>query len=321
MNKSAKYFILIEVILGILVVIFASLMLKGQGGGPLGRVAVIVCDSDGSQWSAFKYGIRMAAQERGVDAVILGTESVMSLEEQQELIESELENGADAVIVQPVSDEGAGQMLEGVKKKVPVMLVESRVPEETSLPVTEADPYGLGGALAKELLKDFEGSLEGKTLGVLSRTTDSSTADERMKGFQAVMEDEGVEIHWYIAGNFDKGEAEYLASQPKVDIIAALDDSSLTAAGAYASSNGLEGAVLYGIGHSTQAAYYLDKGIVECLVTPDEFSVGYQSMSEIADCLEKLFYSAKDRMVSYTVLRRESLFSQKGQEILFTMSQ
>ena len=37
--------------------------------------------------------------------------------------------------------------------------------------------------------------------------------------------------------------------------------------------------------------------------------------------LERLFHKAGSRTVSYTVLRRETLFSRKGQEILFTMSQ
>ena len=104
MNKSAKYFILTELVLGILVAVLAALMLKGQNKDTLGRVAVIVRDSDDSQWSAFKYGIRMAAQERGVEAVIIGTESVLTLEDQEELIQAELENGADAVIVQPVPE-------------------------------------------------------------------------------------------------------------------------------------------------------------------------------------------------------------------------
>lgn len=324
MNKSAKYFILTELVLGILVAVLAALMLKGQNKDTLGRVAVIVRDSDDSQWAAFKYGIRMAAQERGVEAVIIGTESVLTLEDQEELIQAELENGADAVIVQPVPDGGAAQMLAKVRKKVPVMLVADQAPADgksSALPVTEPDPRALGTALAEELLEDFRGNLEGKTMGIISRTTDSSTTAGRMEGFQETLEGTGIELLWCIAGNFDNGESEYLASQPKVDFIAALDDSSLTAAGEYASSNGLNGAVLYGIGHSTQAAYYLDKGIAECLVVPDEFSVGYQSMSEIADSLERLFHKAGSRTVSYTVLRRETLFSRKGQEILFTMSQ
>ena len=323
MNKSKKYFIITETALGILVLILAVMMLGGRDRDTIGRVSVIIRDSDDAQWAAFKYGIRKAAQERGVEAVVVGTESVLTLEEEKELIEAEIDNGADAVIVQPVPEQGAEEMLEKIKKKVPVMLVGSHASADggdSALPVTEASPYELGAALAEEILKDYSRKLEGKTLGIVSWTTDSVMTAERMEGFTDTLEGTGVTVSWHVAGKFDGGEEAYLGAQAKVDVIAALDDSSLTAAGEYwAEENG--GVPLYGIGHSTQAAYYLDKGIVECLVMPDEFSVGYQSMSEIANSLEELFYKTQDRRISYTVLRRESLFSQKGQEILFTMSQ
>lgn len=325
MSRNAKYYILIEIILGILVVVFAALMLRGQDDDVLGKVSVIVRDSDDAQWSAFKYGIRMAAQERGVEAVIVGTESVLTLKDQAEMIESEIENGADAIIMQPVPGEETGQALAKVRKKVPILFVGTGIPEEEAenfdAPVVEADSYELGTALAEEVLEDYGGNLEGKTMGIISWTTDSQMTARRMEGFQEVLKDQGVTLLWCVAGNFENGETEYLSSQSQVDFIVALDDSSLTAAGEYAESNGLKGAVLYGIGHSTQAAYYLDKGIVECLVVPDEFSVGYRSMSEAADCLERWLYKPQDRTVPYTVLRRETLFSGKGQEILFTMSQ
>ena len=86
MKVSKKSFIITEAVLGILVLILAVMMLRENNGEPLGRVSVIVRDSDNAQWAAFKYGIRMAAQDRGGEAVIVGTESVMTTEEELSLI-------------------------------------------------------------------------------------------------------------------------------------------------------------------------------------------------------------------------------------------
>ena len=108
---------------------------------------------------------------------------------------------------------------------------------------------------------------------------------------------------------------------PEADLVAALDDNSLTAAGECSASNNLHGAVVYGIGNSTEAVYYLDTGSVECLVVPDEFNVGYQSLTEMAGRLKNPFRGLKDRKVSGTVIRREELFTEENQDILFTMSQ
>ena len=91
--------------------------------------------------------------------------------------------------------------------------------------------------------------------------------------------------------------------------------------GVIMAANNLHGAVVYGIGNSTEAVYYVDTGAVECLVVPDAFNVGYQSLTEIAKNLRNYFHEAGDHTVSHTVLRKENLFSKENQELLFTMSQ
>ena len=67
--------------------------------------------------------------------------------------------------------------------------------------------------------------------------------------------------------------------------------------------------------------YYVDTGAVECLVVPDAFNVGYQSLTEIAKNLRNYFHEAGDHTVSHTVLRKENLFSKENQELLFTLCQ
>ena len=106
-----------------------------------------------------------------------------------------------------------------------------------------------------------------------------------------------------------------------MDFIIALDDDSLTAAGEGAAANNLHGAIVYGIGNSTEAVYYLDTGAVECLVVPDMFHVGYESLTELVNKLEKGFYEDENPQISYTVMRKENLFSKENQEVIFTMSQ
>ena len=81
------------------------------------------------------------------------------------------------------------------------------------------------------------------------------------------------------------------------------------------------GAVLYGIGHSMEAFYYLDTGEIQCLVVPDEFNRGYQSVAELSDSLRRFMKKPERNTVSYSTVRRETLFSKENQEVLFTMSQ
>ena len=176
-------------------------------------------------------------------------------------------------------------------------------------------------SMAEELLEDYAGNLDGKTLGILTETDESEAAVNRRQGFCDVLQETGVRILWDVAGSFGLEEQRSLEELPGADLVAALDDVSLTSAGQCAAANDLHGAVVYGIGTSTEAVYYLDTGNVECLVVPDEFNVGYQSLAEVAASLQHHFRKVRNRTADFTVIRREELFSEENQELLFTMSQ
>ena len=67
MKNNHKMFILIEGALGLLVLILAIVMLRGNTSRNLDKVSVIVQDSDDNQWDAFKYGLRMAAEDQEIE--------------------------------------------------------------------------------------------------------------------------------------------------------------------------------------------------------------------------------------------------------------
>lgn len=324
MKNDKKMFILVEAILAVLVAILAFMMIQEKNGRNLDKVSVIIQNSDDSQWSAFKYGLKMAAQDQGMEMFVVSTGQMLTAEEEKSVIESEVDNGADAIIVQPVLGHDTERILRKIGKKVPVMLVEQTAvidEDGAKLPIVEPDNYGMGKALAQELLKDYNGNMKGKTLGILSESEESEAVKERRKGLMDGLNDTGVSIRWSMNKAFEKDKTASLKAQPNVDIVIALDNHSVTTAGRCLVTGNLNGALLYGIGNSTEAVYYLDTKVAECLVVPDEFNVGYQSLTEVTKNLKNHFYKMQDKTVSYTVIRKDTLFSKENQEILFTLSQ
>ena len=314
MKNSKKVFLLIEVVLGIMVIIMAFFMIRERSGENLERISVIVQKSDDNQWTAFQYGLKMAAEDQGVELFVVGTGDELTVEEQKNLMEQEISKGADGIILQPILGKDSGKMLEKIEKKVPVMLIEHSVPEkEDSFPIIQPNHYAMGMALGEELLKDYNGNIKGKTFGFTAENMGSLATTERILGFTNALEGRGGEIIWQ--------DSKDLQQQPKVDFVIALDDSSLVSAGEAAAANNLHGSLVYGIGKSTEAVYYLDTGIAVCLVVPDEFNMGYQSLAEMSKKIKRSLYKMKGDTVSYTVLRQDNLFSKENQELLFTMSQ
>lgn len=321
MMNNKKGFVLTEVILMIMVIGLALMMILGQNKKALDKVSVILENAGDSQWSALKYGLKMAAEEEGIELAVVDVEEGLDAEAQKKVLEREIEDGADALIVQPVLDKNDQEVLKKIEKRVPVMLVGYEAEKgETryDLPVIKEDNYEMGQALAEEMLKDFEGNIEEKKIGLLLVSTDSNMLSSRECGFKDALEDKNANI---LELSLDALLNREENTESKVDIVIALDDSNLTAIGEYLASSQPHGELLYGIGQSTEAIYYLDKGIAECVVVPDEFNVGYQSLSEVARKLDHYFENMKKQTVSYSVIRKETLFSKENQELLLTMSQ
>ena len=319
--NNKKGFVLTEVILMIMVIGLALMMISGQNKKALDKVSVILENAGDSQWSALKYGLKMAAEEQGIELAVVDVEEGLDAEAQKKVLEREIEDGADALIVQPVLDKNDQEVLKKIEKRVPVMLVGYEAEKgETryDLPVIKEDNYEMGQALAEEMLKDFEGNIEEKKIGLLLASTDSNMLSSRECGFKDALEDKNANILELSLDSFLNREEN---TESKVDIVIALDDSNLTAIGEYLASSQPHGELLYGIGQSTEAIYYLDKGIAECVVVPDEFNVGYQSLSKVARKLDHYFENMKKQTVSYSVIRKETLFSKENQELLLTMSQ
>lgn len=321
MMNNKKGFVLTEVIMMIMVIGLALMMILGQNKKALDKVSVILENAGDSQWSALKYGLKMAAEEEGIELAVVDVEEGLDAEAQKKVLEREIEDGADALIVQPVLDKNDQEVLKKIEKRVPVMLVGYEAEKgETryDLPVIKEDNYEMGQALAEEMLKDFEGNIEEKKIGLLLASTDSNMLSSRECGFKDALEDKNANI---LELSLDALLNREENTESKVDIVIALDDSNLTAIGEYLASSQPHGELLYGIGQSTEAIYYLDKGIAECVVVPDEFNVGYQSLSEVARKLDHYFENMKKQTVSYSVIRKETLFSKENQELLLTMSQ
>ncbi len=316
MNNSGKWFHVIEAVLAVMVILMAAAMLLEKNSKQYRKISVVIQDAEDTQWAAFRYGLKMAAQDQKVELVVASTADALTKEEQLNTIKREIELGADAVIVQPVPGDDLEQKLRHLEKKVPIMLVEyttAKEREKSQLPSVEPDHSAMGEALAEELKKDYCGNLSGKKYGILMKSDAPQAMNSRRQGVEKALQDTGIVCSWVVDGSVE--------NKPKVDIVIALDNNSLIKAAEQAAANNLHGALVYGIGNSTQAAYYLDIGSVECLVVPDEFSVGYYSLTEAAERLRHFFRGMKSRVVAYTVIRREELFEERNQEILFTMCQ
>lgn len=314
--KNNKNFLLMEGLLGIMALVLALLLLNSQTSAVQGKISVILPDSDNSRWSALKYGLKMAAKDQQVELAIVDTGESLTAKEQQRLLTQESDRGADGVLFQPVKGLQATELAK-IEKQTPLMSLAAPLNGKTDTKIAQVTPdnYALGQTLGEAMRQDYADKLAGKTLGILMTEKESPMTNQRLAGLEHTLKATGIRLLWQVSLAENASVEEVLETKDKVDLLVALDDESLQLL-----ATRVRTPVVYGVGHSTEALYGLDMGIVAAVVVPDLFQMGYQSVVNMTTGWQ-LFGTAKNQEVAFQVIRQEELFSKEHQELLFTMSQ
>ena len=101
-------------------------------------------------------------------------------------------------------------------------------------------------------------------------------------------------------------------------LMAVLDPYILDEVGEKAENGFYSGAEIYGIGTSIKAFSLLDAGKIQCLIVPDLYEVGYESMNEIASKLKNSWYQMESHETEIQVVYKKDLFSEDIERFLYS---
>ena len=73
MINSKKWFYTLEVVLAVIVGILTVTMMREKNARDFKKIIVIVQNADDHRWSAFSYGLKMAAHDQQADLMIVST--------------------------------------------------------------------------------------------------------------------------------------------------------------------------------------------------------------------------------------------------------
>ncbi len=289
------------------------------------QVSVIVDNSNSDRWISFRQGLEQAAEDYHVDLNIVSTGYISDAEEEIRLLEHEIENGAQGVMVQMVSSDELLDSLEGIPSDVALMLLETNVNPEDVYAFTGPDNLEIGRALARAIQEEYGSSLEGKKVGILCGNQKQLSMRQRLQGLEEVLLAEKIQISWKVNGITETKEEElkHWGESNRADIIIALgnDETEKLVDFIQTENNRRYNCSLYGVGCSEKAVYYLDKGIINSLVVPNEYSMGYQSLEAVANRIQYHLSETENCIVNYRVVNRQNLYDEENQKVLFPIVQ
>lgn len=318
--KNSKLFPAMILGLAALIVLITVIMIRESGNpDPPEQIHVIVDNSSDNRWVQFIAGMQKAAEDQKVKLTVVPTGSFHSIAEEKKLVESAAAEGADGVILQLISDRNAAAMLEEISGKIHVELVDNGETETMGYTtgIVSPDHKAMGKTLAEEVTALYRGALDKSTIGVLQINSSSSAMRQRTEGFTEELEAQGGQIAWKLEMTANsRSMKEMLADQDPPDILVALDNASLETAGEYAAAQEKD-ILVVGTGTSTKAIYYLDSGAVQSMVVPEDFMMGYQSVTDLTNFIRRDTFLPQIRNVQYRVIHRDTLFADENQGILF----
>ena len=117
------------------------------------NISIIVRGKNSESLMIMKQGIDQAASEMNANISFVTLSEENNALEQKELMEREIKNKADAIVIAPVDYEKMTEPIENAMKKVPVILIESKVKSEKVQSSISCDNYDLGVSLGKEIIR------------------------------------------------------------------------------------------------------------------------------------------------------------------------
>ncbi len=326
MKRNNVHFVLVLLTLVVILIWSTVEMLHEDSEKEPYMISVIVSDSNDAHWVAMRDGLEQAAQNNNVILNYVSTSKFESIEDEFAVINRELERGVDGLILQLVDAGADSEILSQIASRTALMLIETDVNPQELYAYTGPDNTELGFALTELITDDFGTSIAGKRVGILVGEPDRLAILQRLEGVRKGLEQSGAEIVWEITGSAESVRLKLDTRQTidKADILFALDNRETELAVDYLSglsAAGRAGTHLYGIGNSEKVVYYLDKGLIEYLVVPNEFNMGYQSIEALAEQLEYRGQRAKSEKVEYRTVNRTSLYDEENQKLLFPIVQ
>lgn len=253
-------------------------------------VSVILSRETDEYYGNLKKGIDLGAEDFHTDVKLITLYTSNNHQQQMELLQREIRDGARAVILEPVSEKDMIMDLEAMNPSCPVILLGASAASQAVTDAVSRDDYEAGrmlaGAVLKEISPDMTVYLFGESLSL------RGTA-EVYDGVRSVLEEQGHP--WQLFEKTDQDtyrraieEMVYPGNQEAAVIaldVQTLDQVSAIMEESTVYQEHIKG--LYGMGCSLPSILNrTEQGIIRGMVVYDQFTQGYLGVRRAVEAIQ-----------------------------------
>ncbi len=284
---------------------------------PTRHVSMIVYGDDSERWENMREGAYLVCKDMNAELSLLTMLSENDITEQEEIIDREIEDGADALIIAPCDSKAIKEFIDKKRLKIPVVYLESENNTFLGNVGIAADDYKMGYSLGEELVSRESDIV---TVAIISENMGRESVALREQGLRDALEGNiGKLIVWSREGTSTNANTRTFIQREIVseatDVIVTLDNTT-TDALLDALANLNKTRKVYSISTSNKAVYSLYNEDIKALEYPDEFSMGYlAAMNALDQTYAARRYAHKE--IEYRMVKKENMYDEENQTLLF----
>lgn len=315
MTNKWKYIIAASVLILFLFIIgFIGYMANGSDKDSY-RVSVLVEAKSQENWSVLRQGMEDAAKELNIEVNYITVNNTSKASECMDAIKREILNGSDGLILNLPYINRLVRELDSMAVDTKIVMVESEIPVSKGFTYISPDNYQMGYDLGKVIMRKKQ---EGEGIGIVVGSVRKTANVERKNGILDAIGEENISWIWEGSKDVDSEDIRQMMSNNNVDYIVGLD-SSVTEEIIDVVDENKPGSV-FGIGNTEKMVYYLDKGVIDTLIAPNEYIMGYQSVKNMYHRL-RFENQVEGADIDYLIVNKKNLYSEDCQKIMFPMVQ
>lgn len=311
---------LITVLMGVLVISSYYYVTDTNQKDDLTKISVIVYGTGNSdRWSTMKQGLDQGALDFNVEINFVITTEEKDATEQSELIEREIDNGAEGIILAAADSNKQSATVRDQASAIPIVLVETSIKNTEGLTYISADNYSMGLNIGRSVYLSSE---ENKTVAVFVDNLQRNSVSERYDGLMDSLQYTEYAFKPWEMSEEDTDPAIFLQNKLKedpADVIIALDDNSLEVV--IDAVEAVESDIdIYGIGSTNKIVHYLDYGLIDSIVFQNEFNMGYLSVQELMNDINREV-KEPDIDIEFRTVNKATMYLPKNQRLVFPIVQ
>ena len=284
-------------------------------------IKMIVKKDNGSFWTVVKMGAEAAGKEFGVNVDFDGPADENDIDGQIRLVNESVDKKPDALVL-AAGDyvRLVGAVEKAYAEKIPVIIIDSDIKSNKTKGFIGTDNVDSGKKLGETLLKEVGDTC---SIAVMSFIKGAANADQREEGFfEAIKAEPGVKLLSKEYSNSDENTAERLTEElvkkyPDIDAIVCLNAYGTTGTARAIEKLGLAGKVkIIGFDNTPEEISFMEKDVIQSLVTQNPFSMGYLGVKYALDVLNGETIP-KSTNTDSKVINKDNMYLPENQKLVF----